>query len=107
MRLGTLEIIIIIIVIIVIALITRILRANRDAAAQIKKTSIEVPATQGKERKSKTRSYLKRVGITLTLAGLILALAGISMLKWAIQSYMWSFVIAAIGLALLLLSKRK
>ena len=107
MRLGTLEIIIIIIVIVVIALITRILRVNRDADAQSKKTPTEVPYWQIKERKSKTRSYLKRVGVALTLAGLMLALAGISMFKWALQSYMWSFVIAAIGLVLLLLSKRR
>ena len=107
MRLGPLEIVIIIVIIIAIALITRIFRANRDAAAQSKKPSAEIPTWQGKARASQAHSYIKRLGIALVLAGIILLIAGISMFRWAFQTYVWSFIIVAIGFVLLFLSKKK
>ncbi len=107
MRLGILEIVVIIIVIIVIAVITRILRGKRVAATQSKKPSAEVPASRVEERASRKRGLFRRAGIALTLIGIILLMASISMFRWAFQSYMWSFVIVAIGIGLLLLSKRK
>ena len=107
MRLGILEIVVIIIVIIVVALITRILRGNRGAATQSKKPSAEVPASRVEERASRKRDLFRRAGIALTLIGIILLIAIIGMFRWAFQSYMWSFVIVAIGLVLLLLSKHK
>ena len=107
MRIGLPEIIIIIVIIIAIAMVTRIYRGNRDATGQSKKTSEEITHGQVRGKAGKTRSYLRRSGTTLFIAGTILALAGISMFRWAVQSYLWSFIIAGVGLTLLFLSRKK
>ena len=103
MRLGILEIIIIIAVIIVILLVTRIVRMGRSTRDE-DSAATDVPASRPPDR---TGTYLKRFGGAFILAGIIILVAGISMFKWAFQSYVWSFVIVAVGLALLFLSKRK
>jgi len=41
------------------------------------------------------------------MAGIILALAGMSMFRWAVQSYLWSFIIVGVGLGLLFLARKK
>ena len=107
MRLGILEIVIIIVIIIAIALVTRIYRSNSDATEQSKKPSKEITHGQVKEKAGRPRSYLKRVGIAFFIAGIILALAGMSMFRWAVQSYAWSFIIVGVGLVLLYLSRKK
>ena len=107
MRLGILEIVFIIVIIIAIALVTRIYRSSRHATGQSKESSEEVTHGQLKEKASRTRSYLKRAGIALFIAGTILAFAGMSMFRWAVQSYLWSFIIAGVGLVLLFLSRKK
>ena len=94
MRLGILEVVVTIAVIIVIALIARISRTNRGASEQNKNAG-------------RTHSYLKRGGIAFILVGIILSVTGISMFKWAVQSYVWSFIVVAIGLALVYLSRKK
>jgi len=107
MRLGILEIIIIIVIISAIALVTRIYRINRDATGQSKKTSEEITHRQVREKTGRLRSYLKRIGTAFFIAGIILALTGMSMFRWAVQSYVWSFIIVGVGLALLFLSRKK
>ena len=107
MRLGILEIIIIIAIIIAITLVIRIYRSSHDATDQSKKSSEEITHWQVKEKAGRRRSYLKRGGTAFFVAGTILALAGMSMFRWAVQSYVWSFVIVGVGLVLLFLSKKK
>ena len=107
MRLGILEIVIIIAIIIAIALVTRIYRGNRDAPEQSNKSSEEIIHRQAKEKAGRTHSYLKRVGAAFFIAGIIIALAGMSMFRWAVQSYVWSFIIVGVGLVLLFLSRKK
>ena len=107
MRLGILEIVIIIAIIIAIVLVTRIYRRNRDTTEQSKKSSEGITHWQVKEKAGRTRSYLKRVGTTFFIAGIILALVGVSMFRWAVQSYVWSFIIVGVGLVLIFLSKKK
>jgi uncharacterized ion transporter superfamily protein YfcC len=107
MRPGILEIVVIIAIIIAIVLVTRIYRGNRDVTEQSKKSSEEITHWQVKEKVGRTHNYLKRVGIAFFIAGIILALAGMSMFKWAVQSYVWSFIIVGVGLALLFLSRKK
>jgi membrane protein required for beta-lactamase induction len=106
MRLGIPEIVIILIIIIAIFLIGRISRANHGTTKQ-RDSSAEISYWQAAERESRPRSYLKRLGIALTLVGVILALAGISMFKWALQSYIWAFALLTIGLFIVFVSRRK
>ena len=107
MKLGILEIVIIIAVITAIALGTRIYRSSRDATGQSKKSSGEITHRPLKKKSGRTRSYLKRAGTAFFIAGIILALAGVGAFRWAVQSYVWSFIIIGAGLLLLFLSKKK
>ena len=107
MRIGILEIIVIIAIIIAITLVIRIYRSSHDATDQSKKSSEEITHWQVRVKAGKTRSYLRRVGSAFFVAGIILALAGMSMFRWAVQSYVWSFIIVGVGLVLLFLSRKK
>ena len=107
MRIGILEIIVIIAIIIAIIFVTRIYRGNPAATEQSNKSSSQNTYWQAKEKAVRKHNYLKRAGIIFFVAGIILALTGMSMFRWAVQSYVWSFIIVGVGFALLFLSKKK
>ena len=107
MRIGPLEIVVIIIVIIAIAVIARIFRTSHGTATKNEESAVDIPIKPVDETTSRTRGLLRKVGIAFTLTGVILLLAGISMFKWAIQIYLWSFIIVAIGLLTVFLSRKK
>ena len=107
MRLGLLEIVIIIVAIIAIVIVTRIIRTSRGTVRQNKESSVDIPGKPVQVKKSRTRSFLTRVGVALIVAGGILLFAGITMFRWAFQSYWWAFIFVAIGLVLIFLSRRK
>jgi tellurite resistance protein TehA-like permease len=106
MRLGPLEIAIIIVVIIAIAVIARIVRF-RGTAKQNEVSSVSIPVKSAEERTSRPRSLLRKIGLAFILTGVILLIAGISMFRWAFQSYLWSYIIVAIGLVIVFLSRKK
>ena len=103
MRLGIFEIIIIIVVIIVILLVTRIIRMGRSTPGEGSPPG-EAPAARPAGRFG---TYLKRMGGTFIITGIIILIAGISLFKWALQSYVWSFAIVVVGMAMLFLSKKR
>ena len=107
MRLGLLEIVIIIAVIIAIAVIARIIRTGRNIARENTESSVDIAIKPADESTNRTRRFFRKAGIALVLAGVILLLAGVGMFKWALQSYMWSFVIVIIGILLAFLSKKR
>jgi len=107
MRPGLLEIVIIIVAIIAIVVITRIIRTGRGTARQKEESSVDIPGKPVQVKKSRTRSFLTRVGMALILAGGILLFAGITMFRWAFQSYWWAFIFVAIGLVLVFLSRKR
>ena len=104
---GPIEIVIIIAVITAVALVTRIFRAKRLATEDRKDSSAEILPRQGRVREKRSRRRIKRLGITLTLAGIILLVVGISMFRWAFQTYIWSCLVVAVGLVLLALSVKR
>ena len=107
MHLGPWEIALIIVVIIAVAVITRVLRTNYGSARQNKESSVDIQIKPNKVRTSKIRNLLKRTGIAFTLTGIILLFAGIGMFKWALQSYLWSLILIAIGIVLIFLFRKK
>ena len=107
MRPGPLEIIIIIIVIIAVAVIARIIRFNRGRTNQHGVSSVGISVKSAGERIGRTRSLFRKVGLAFVLTGIVLLLAGISMFRWALQSYLWSFIIVAVGLVVVFLSRKK
>jgi len=107
MRLGPLEIIIIIIVIIGIIIIARVSRVKKDTNRQSRESLTEIPSWRDEGKTSNIRRNLQKAGIAAIIAGIILALAGLNLFRWAVQSYVWSFIIVAMGLAFLFLSRKK
>ena len=107
MRIGILEIIIIILVIIALVIIARVSRVKKDTSQQTSESQTEISHWEAKEKAGKLRRNLQKIGIAAIGSGVILALAGVSLLRWALQSYIWAFIIVAIGLVFILLSHKK
>jgi hypothetical protein len=89
---GPLEIVLIIAVIIIIAVIARLVRMGRAA----------VPPAKGK-----TASYLNGSGITLVIIGIITLVAAVSLFRWVLQGYLWAVALIALGIMLIVLSRKK
>ena len=105
MRPGLSEIIIILIVIILILVVTRIVRVGRNSTDK-SKTSDEIPIEQVAKRSSKVLQRLRVTGIIFLIIGIISLLAGISVFKWLYWSYLWVFIVIAIGLAMVFVSRK-
>ena len=104
MRPGPLEIGIIILVILLVTVVMRIVRVGRSDTKKGKKSSAEIVERQPGQSLVKIRRHLRLPGIAFILTSLLLLLGGISLLKWVFWSYLWSFIVMAIGLALVLMS---
>jgi hypothetical protein len=102
---SPLEIVLIIVVIIIIALIARIVRTGRGIAGRNGETNPDT-ATKSPE-KNKAASYLNRSGITLVIIGIIALVAAASLFRWVLQGYLWAFILIALGVMLVVLSRKK
>ena len=105
--LGLLEIALIIAVIIVVLIMTRIFRTRDGYTGQNKESPPGVPRKSVEAETTKMLPFLKRAGIALALIGIVLLFASLALFRWAFQSYLWSFIIIAIGIALIFLSRKK
>ena len=101
MRLGPLEIALIIVVVIAVAIIARIIRSGRSSAGQTGKSAT------GKSRSSRLWQYLNRTGIVMVVAGVAALIAAVSLFRWVLQSYLWAFILMALGFILVLFSRKK
>jgi len=107
MRIGIPEVVIILIVLIVIAISARMFRAKPGSTNKSNDASAQTPARRVSGRAPRIWSYLRRTGIAFILVGAVLLFAGIGMFRWAFQSYMWSFIMVAIGFVIVVLSRKK
>ena len=106
MRPGPLEIILIIVIIIAAAVLARIFRGRRIARqSQDSAEEADAGATDG--RAPGPRRIFRRTGIAGIIAGVILLIASVSMFRWAFHSYLWAFVIMAIGFVIVFLTRKK
>ena len=107
MRLGLLEIGIIIAVAIIIFGITRIIQLGKNSARKTE-TSIETAKQKGmEETKRSHHPRVKITGIVLIVIGIVITLVSVNLLKWVFWSNIWAFIIVAIGLAVLFISRHK
>ena len=109
MRLGPLEIILIVIIGLLVLLAVRMIGAGRPAikeAAKSKNPSMEIPKQQVAESAGRG-NQLKLAGVVFVLVSILLLLSGKSMFKWALNMYLWSFILLAIGMAILFFSRKK
>jgi uncharacterized membrane protein len=95
MRPGPLEIILIITVIIAVAVIARILRTGRGAARANEGPTTDVTASPPGE--SRMHGFFNGTGFALIVAGVVALVAAVSLFRWLLQSYLWAFVLIAIG----------
>jgi hypothetical protein len=105
MRLGPLEIVLIIVVIIAVAVIARIVRTSGGASGQ--NTASTSPAAANQPGNSRLWGFLNSTGIVMVIAGVAALIAAISLFRWVLQSYLWAFILMAIGFILVLFSRKK
>jgi len=102
MRLGLPEIGIIIAVILLIIIITRIKRFNE------KDTSGEAGGDKANGKvKRKLRSHLQAMGTIFVILGIIILLVNLSLFKWVFWVNILSSAVIAIGVAVVLISRRR
>ena len=107
MKPGLQEIILIIVIIIAAAVITRIIRTSRGDTRRDKESSGNSPVITSQNKTYRLRRLLSRTGWGSIIAGILLLLAAVSMFKWAFQSYLWAFIIIAIGFVIVFMSRKK
>ena len=105
MRLGPLEIGLIILVVLLILVVTRMVRTGHHAD-QENKISGRIQEGKANEKTGRGRR-LRILGIISILVGIILLSAGISLFKWVFWSYLWSFIVMAIGFVIIFISRKR
>lgn len=110
MKIGPLEIILIIIVVMFVLVTIRVVGAGRPALVKTEakgmKSSLEIPQRQAGKSLIKV-NQLKLAGVGLVLISILLILSGKSMFKWALNMYLWSFIVLAAGLAILFFPRKR
>ncbi|MFH1647670.1 MAG: hypothetical protein ABID71_08320 [Chloroflexota bacterium] len=101
MKPGPLEIVLITVIIIAAAVIARMVRTGRRRDGE------KEAAAPDRTGKNPDRLYglFNRTGIGLTIVGFLALIAAFGMFRWALQSYLWAFLVIAIGFFLILLSR--
>jgi hypothetical protein len=105
MRAGPLEIVLIIAVVIAVVVIARIIRTGRAAARSGGNPPTDI--TAGPTGENRLWVFLNRTGIVLIVAGIAALIAAVSFFRWVLQSYLWAVILIAVGLILMLFSRRK
>ena len=107
MNIGAQEIILIILVVIAILFVTRVIRIGRSTVSYDEDTRPEVMMGQYQRKTENVLDFFLRIGIALVSVGIILVILGAALFRWAIQSYMWSAIVIAVGAILILIFRRK
>ena len=107
MNIGAQEIIIVVLVIIAILFITRVIRIGRSTISYDEDTRPEVMMSQYEHKTQKILDFFLRIGISFVILGVILLILGASLFKWAVQSYMWSAIVIAVGGILIVIFRNK
>lgn len=106
MKLGLLEITLIIIIITLVLVAVRVVGAGRNTAYKVKNTSLEIPQRQV-EQSVGNGLRLRRAGVAFIVIAIILVLSAMSMFKWVMKGFTWSFIALAIGFAILFMSRKR
>lgn len=105
MRLGPLEIILIVIVALLVLLAVRMIGSGRPAVVNDKK-SLKIPQQQVAES-SGGGNQVRLAGIAFIIVAIIVLLTGMSLFKWVMKLYLWSFIFLAIGMAIFFISRKR
>jgi Ca2+/Na+ antiporter len=102
---SPLEIVLIIVVVLLIAFVARLVRTGCGAAGP--KPAADQDTAACPPRNNRTASYLNRSGITLVIIGIIALIAAASLFRWVLQGYLWAFILIALGVMMVVLSRKK
>ena len=107
MRLGPLEIILIIVVVIAVAVIARIARSKNSTGVQKETATTDNAGHSPGGDSSRVWDFLNRTGVVLLVGGAVALIAAVSFFRMVLQSYLWAFILAAVGLILVLYSRKR
>jgi hypothetical protein len=107
MRLGPLEIVLIIAVVIAITVIARIARSRESTTVRKGSTNRDTTEKRSEGTTGRVRVFLNRTGIILIIGGVAVFIAAVSLFRMVLQSYLWAFILIAVGLILVLISRKK
>ena len=98
MKIGPLEILVIFLAALAAGLVVRVFRGDRGATE---------PIDVGSERRSDTGiTPIKKIGLFLVISGAAILILGIGLFEAAFKAYFWAFVLLAVGLVVLMLSRK-
>jgi len=106
MKLGPLEIILIVIVALLVLLAVRMIGSGRPAVMKDKKSSLEIPQQEVAESTG-GGNQVRLAGIAFIIVAIIMLLTGMSLFKWVMKLYLWSFIFLAIGMAIFFVSRKR
>ena len=107
MKIGAQEIIIVVLVVIAILFITRVIRIGRNTISTDEDARPEVMMSQYEHKTQKILDFFLRIGISFVVLGIILLILGAAFFHWAVQSYMWSAIVIAVGVILVLIFRSR
>ena len=107
MKIGAQEIILIVLLIIAILFITRVIRIGRNTVSYDEDVRPEVMMGQYERKKQKIMDFFLKIGISLVALGIILVILGAAIFNWAVQSFMWSAIVIAIGALLIIIFRTR
>ncbi len=105
MRLGPLEIILIVIVGLLVLLAVRMIGSGRPAVVKDKK-SLEIPQQEVTESTGRG-NQIRLAGVAFIIVAIIMLLTGMSLFKWVMKLYLWSFIFLAIGMAIFFVTRKR
>jgi hypothetical protein len=107
MKPGLLEIVLVILVVIAIAVIARIAGSRRTGARNKESATADTSAKRTGKATNRIWSFLNKTGIVLIIGGAAALIAAVSLFRMVLQSYLWAFILFAVGLILVLYSRGK
>ena len=107
MEIGALEIVLIILVIIAVLVKVRLSRALRPVAGQDETPTSSTSVDASSKSSGRAEKLLHRTGIILIVGGVAALLMGAGLFRMVFQSYVWAFILIAIGFVLVFFSRRK
>ncbi len=107
MNIGAQEIIIVVLAIIAVLFITRVIRIGHSTVSYDEDARPEIMMSQYRRKTQKVLDFFLRIGISLVVVGVILVILGAAWFKWAVQSYMWSAIVIAVGAILIVIFRNR
>ena len=106
MRLGLLELGAIILIVIVVLLVSRFV-PTKPRISETSSQSGRTPKGKTGGTTTSTNRILQASGVSFLAVGLVLLLVGIALFRWVLWIYLFALAILGVGLAVVLISRKR